>query len=50
VFSNTFFLEGGQQPKKSPIIPKNAFSGALLISRFQIFAAGAATKINRAIF
>jgi len=34
-----FFLEGAEQPEKSPKIPENAFSNALLISRFQYFAA-----------
>jgi len=35
-------LEGFQQPKMSPKIPGNALSDALLMSRFQNFAADAA--------
>jgi len=38
------FLEGAEQPKKSPKKPGNAFSDALLTSRFQNFAADAAKK------
>jgi len=34
------FFEGGQQPKNRPKTPENAFSDALLMSRFQNFAAG----------
>jgi len=40
------FLEGVQQQKKSPKNPGNAFSGALLMSSFQNFDAGAATNKN----
>ena len=42
------FLEGVEQPKISPKTPGNAFSDALLLSRFQNFAADAAKKKNRA--
>jgi len=42
-------LEGVEQPKKSPKNPGNALSDALLISRFQNFAADA-TKKNPAGF
>jgi len=38
------FLEGVEQPKISPKKPGNAFSDALLMSRFQNFAADAAKK------
>jgi len=38
------FLEGVEQPKISPKTPGNAFSDALLLSRFQNFAADAAKK------
>ena len=41
------FLEGVEQPKISPKNPGNAFSDALLMSRFQNFVADAAKK-NRA--
>jgi len=41
------FLEGFEQPKISPKNPGYAFSDALLMSRFQNFAANAAKK-NRA--
>jgi len=37
------FLEGDQEPKKSPKNPGNALSDALLMSRFQNFAADAAS-------
>ena len=37
------FLEGVEQPKISPNKPGNAFSDALLMSRFQNFAAEAVT-------
>jgi hypothetical protein len=40
-------LEGVEQPKKSPKKLGNAFSDALLLSRFQNFAADAEKK-NRA--
>ena len=39
---NYVFLEGLQQPKKSPKNPRNPFFDALLMSNFQSFAAGAA--------
>jgi len=39
-----FFLERVEQPKISPKKPGNAFSDALLMSRFQKFAADAAKK------
>ena len=42
------FLEGVEQPKTSPKTPGNALSDALLMSRFQNFAADAAKK-NRAL-
>ena len=38
------FLEGVDQPKISPKKPRNALSDALLMSRFQNFAANAAKK------
>jgi len=38
------FLEGVEQPKISPKKPGNALSDALLMSRFQNFAADAAKK------
>jgi len=38
------FLEGVEQPKISPKKPGNALSNALLMSRFQNFAADAAKK------
>jgi len=38
------FLEGDEQPKISPKKPGNALSDALLMSRFQNFAADAARK------
>ena len=41
------FLEGVEQPKKSPNNPGNTFSDALLMSRFQNFAADAAKKKPR---
>jgi len=41
------FLEGVEQPKISPKTPGNALSDALLMSRFQNFAADAATKKPR---
>ena len=46
------FLEGVEQPKISPKKPENAFSDALLMSRFQKFAADATQKKTalRAIF
>jgi len=42
--TNTCFFEGVQQQQKSQKIPRNALSDALLMSRFQDLAAGAATK------
>jgi len=42
------FLEGIEQPNKSPKNPVNALSDALLMSRFQNFAADA-TKKHRAL-
>jgi len=47
VYKDTSFFEGVQQQKKSPNKPGNAFPNAILSSRFQKFAAGAA-KTNRA--
>jgi len=41
------FLEGVDQPKISSKNPGNAFSDALLMSRFQNFAANAAKKRPR---
>jgi len=41
------FLEGFEQPKISPKNPRNALSDALLISRFQNFAADATKKKPR---
>ena len=41
---NTPFFEGVQQQKNQPQNPGNVLSDALLISRFQNFAAGAAKK------
>jgi len=41
------FLEGFEQPKMSPKNPGNAFSDALLMSRFQNFAADAAKQKPR---
>jgi len=43
------FLEGVEQPKISPKTPGNALSGALLMSRFQNFAADAAKKKSRCV-
>jgi len=40
-------LEGLEQPTKSPKEPGNALSDALLMSRFQNFAADAAKKKNQ---
>jgi len=39
-------LEGVEQPKKSPKPPGNALSDALLMSRFQNFAADAANNYH----
>ena len=39
------FMEGVEQPKISPKKPGNALSDALLMSRFQNFAADAAKKL-----
>ena len=41
------FLEGVEQPKISPKKPGNALSDALLMSRFEKFAANAAAKKKR---
>jgi len=41
------FLEGAEQPKISPKDPGNALSDALLLSRYQNFAADAAKKKPR---
>jgi len=38
------FLEGVEQPRMSPKNPRSALSDALLMSRFQNFAADAAKK------
>jgi len=42
------FLKGVEQPKISSKNPRNALSDALLMSRFENFAADAAKKKNRA--
>jgi len=44
------FLEGVEQSKISPETPGNALSDALLMSRFQNFAADTPTKKNLAEF
>jgi len=43
------FLEGVKQPKISAKNPRNALSDALLMSRFQNFAADAAKNAPRAV-
>jgi len=43
------FLEGVEQPKTSPKNPRNALSDALLMSRFQNFAAVTPQKKSRAL-
>ena len=43
------FLEGVEQPNISPKKPGNALSDALLMSRFQNFAADAAKKNPRSV-
>ena len=44
------FLEGVEQPKIWPKKPENALSDALLMSRFQNFAADAAKKLRSTRF